>query len=136
MNIEVLVKEWLDTIVGDSYTVSTEKPKTPGNTFILVDRTGGPREAMVLDKAEILIEVYHKTSRLEASNKANSIADAIIGLEAYNDNITHADVNSMLSLDDLIGQYYRYQIYCDVWYRRQNKKCVQKAVVLIMVMLQ
>ena len=116
-NIEALVIEWLGTIVSD-YPASSEKPKNAPNKYILVDRTGGAREAMVLDRAEILIEVYHKTSRLNASEKANEIADRIVELEAYDHNITHADVNSVVSLDDTQSQYRRYQIYCDVYHRR------------------
>lgn len=117
-NIEVLVKQWLETFVGSDYPVSTEKSKTAPETFILIDRTGGPREAMVLDRAEILIEVYNKSGRLAASNKANEIADRIVELEAFDHNITHADVNSVVSLDDTLAQYRRYQIYCDVYHRR------------------
>jgi hypothetical protein len=117
-NVEVLVKNWLDTFVGSDYPVSAEKPKSPPASFILVDRTGGPREAMVLDRAEILIEVYHKSSRLDASEKANEIADRIVELEAFNHNITHASINSVVSLDDTLGQYRRYQVYCDVYLRR------------------
>lgn len=117
-NIEVLVKDWLDAFVGNDYPVSTEKPKEAPASFILVDRTGGPREAMVLDRAEILIEVYNKDDRLAASNKANEIADRIVELEAFDHNITHADVNSVVSLDDTLAQYRRYQVYCDVYHRR------------------
>lgn len=118
-NVEVVVVSWLNALAGyANYPASTNIPDPRPDSFITVDRTGGPRESMVLDKAEILIEVYHKTSKLEASNKANAIADVIRQLEAYNDNITHADVNSVVSLDDLIGQYNRYQVYCDVWLRR------------------
>jgi len=116
-NIEALVIEWLGTVVSD-YPVSGDKPTKPPEKFILVDRTGGAREAMVLDRAEILIEVYHKTSRLNASEKANEIADRIVELEAYDHNITHADINSVVSLDDTQSQYHRYQIYCDVYHRR------------------
>lgn len=115
-NVEVIVIDWLKTFVG--VPVSGEKAKTPPESFVLVDRTGGAREAMVLDRAEILIEVYHKSSRLTASELANTIGDKIIELEAVSDNITHADVNSIVSLDDLLGGYRRYQIYCDVYHRR------------------
>ena len=73
---------------------------------------------MVLDRAEILIEVYHKTSNLTASDMADLIADRIVELEAFEHNITHASVNSVVDLDDLIGQYNRYQVYCDVYHRR------------------
>lgn len=119
-NIEALVIEWLDSLDGsaNNWAVSGDKPKTPPTQYILVDRTGGPREAMVLDRAEILIEVYHKTSRATASDKANEIADQIVALEAYDDNITHASVNSVVNLDDVVGQYHRYQIYCDIYNRR------------------
>lgn len=115
-NVEVVVINWLKTFVG--VPVSGEKAKTPPESFVLVDRTGGAREAMVLDRAEILIEVYHKSSRLTASELANLIGDKIVELEAVSDNITHADVNSIVSLDDLIGGYRRYQVYCDVYHRR------------------
>lgn len=115
---EVLAVQWLNSIVGDGWAAYGDKPDSPGDQYILVDRTGGPREAMVLDRAEILIEVYHKTSRNTAKNKALDIADRITELEAYNDNITHAEVNSMVNLDDTLAGYNRYQIYCDVYCRR------------------
>ena len=121
-NVEATVIAWLNSKLANDWAAYGEKPKTTAgginDKYILVDRTGGPREAMVLDRAEILIEVYHKTSRLEASNKANEIADRIIELEAYDDNLTHASINSVISLDDTLGQYRRYQVYADVYYRR------------------
>lgn len=120
LDIEAKVVAWLNSIVGTGWAAHGDKPDEPGDQYILVDRTGGPREAMTLDKAEILIEVYHKTSRSTAKNKANDIADRIIELEAYDDNITHAAVNSVVNLDDLLGQYHRYQIYVDVWGARNT----------------
>jgi hypothetical protein len=115
-NLEVIVIDWLKTFVG--VPVSSEKPKEPPVSYVLVDRTRGAREAMVLDRAEILIEVYHKNSRLEASNLANTIGDRITELLSLNNDITHADINSIVSLDDLIGGYRRYQVYCDIYHRR------------------
>lgn len=118
MNVETIVITWLKTIAGNDYPVSGSIPDPRPESFITVDRTGGPREAMVLDRAEILIEVYNKTARLAASDKANDIADKVPQLLAYNDNITRAAVNSVVSIDDTLGGYRRYQVYCDVWYRR------------------
>lgn len=115
-NIEVIVIDWLKTFVG--VPVSGEKAKTPPVSFVLVDRTRGARESMVLDRAEILIEVYHKSSRLDASNLANTIGDKLPELLAVSNDITHADVNSIVSLDDILGGYRRYQVYCDVYHRR------------------
>ena len=117
-NIEVVVIDWLKTFVGEDYPVSGDIPKTRPDTFITVDRTGGPREAMVLDRAEILIEVYDKNSRLTCSDKANAIADAVPQLPGYHVNITGARVNSVVNLPDLIAQFNRYQVYVDVNYRR------------------
>lgn len=120
MNVEKRVIKWLEAsgiVSGDFVSGDKMKAKALPEKFILVDRTGGAREAMVLDMAEILIEVYHKTSRLEASEKANAIADAVSGLLQYEE-ITRAKVNSVVHLDDTLGQYYRYQIYLDVYNRR------------------
>ncbi len=117
-NLEVIVIDWLNTVVGVDYPVSGNIPKQRPISFITVDRTGGDREAMVMDRAEILIEVYNKDSRLAASNKANDIADIIVNLESYNANITRAKINSIVNLDDIVGQYYRYQVYCDIYHRR------------------
>lgn len=117
-NVEVVVIDWLKSLADADYPVSGDIPKERPASFITVDRTGGAREAMVLDRAEILIEVYHKTSRLEASNKAGALGDAIPQLKAYNENITRAEVNSIVNLPDLTAQYQRYQIYVDVYHRR------------------
>lgn len=116
-NIETIVIAWLKTFNGD-YDVHGDIPKTRPDKFITVDRTGGPRESMVLDRSEILVEVYDKNSRLEASEKANQIADLAHELLAYNDDITRAKVNSVVNLADTINQYSRYQVYLDVYYRR------------------
>lgn len=117
-DVEEITVSWLQSIVGDGWDVSGNKPKQLPDKFITVDRTGGPRESMVLDRAEILVEVYHKNSRLEAKNKANDIADRIVELLSYSSEITRARVNSTIYLQDIIGQYERYQVYCDVWCRR------------------
>lgn len=116
-NVEKEVIAWLASFVGDAWPVSGDKPQKLPTSYILVDRTGGPRESMVLDRAEILIEVYHKNSRVTASDKANEIADAIVGL-LDREHITRAVVNSVVNLDDVITQYSRYQIYCDIYCRR------------------
>ena len=119
-NTEKLVIGWLGSLseVDENWPVSGDKPKSLPDQFILVDRTGGPREAMVLDRAEILIEVYCKDSRVTASDMANYIADQIPTLPAYAESITGATVNSVVNLDDIIAQYSRYQVYIDVNNRR------------------
>lgn len=119
-NTETLVIQWLSSLapVYGTWPVSGDVPKNQPPQFITVDRTGGPREAMVLDNASILIEVYHKTSSLQASTLANYIADQVPQLRAWAESITGANVNSVVRLDDIIGEYYRYQVYVDVRNRR------------------
>lgn len=117
-DVEVITVNWLNSILGEGWAASGSKPKDTPDQYVLVDRNGGAREAMVLDRAVILIEVYHKSSRSTAKDKANEIADRIRELEAYAHNITHADVNSVVHLPDLITQYERYQVYCDIYCRR------------------
>lgn len=117
-DVEEIVVAWLQDLVGEAWPVSGNKPARLPEKFITVDRTGGPRESMVLDRAEILIEVYHKKSRLDAKNKANDIADNLNELLIYSDDITRARVNSVVNLQDIIAQYERYQVYCDVYCRR------------------
>mgnify|MGYP006921300677 FL=1 len=120
VDVEAVVIAWLNSILGSGWSAYGDKPETPGTQYVLVDRTGGPRESMVLDKAEILIEVYHQTSRATAKTKALDIADRVVALEAYNADITHAAVNSVVNLDDTLAQYHRYQIYVDVWGARNS----------------
>lgn len=121
-DVEALVVSWLNSVLTGNYANKAygDKPATPGNEYVLVDRTGGPRENMMLDKAEILIEVYNKDSRATAKTVALDLADKVplpTGLLA-NDSITRAKVNSMVNLDDTLGGYHRYQIYCDIWCSR------------------
>lgn len=113
-DVEEIVVAWLNSILGTGWSAHGSKPKTPGDQYVLVDRNGGPRIAMVMDAAQILIEVYHKDSRTAAKNKAKEIADRITELKAYAHNVTTAEVNSVVHLPDLITQYERYQVYCDI----------------------
>ena len=116
-NVEKLVINWLETVIGHGWFVYGDVPEVMPEAFLLVDRTGGPRESMALDQAEILIEVYHKTSRVVASDKAQEVADNIVKLLKYH-NTTRAKINSIVKLDDTINQYFRYQVYCDIYCRR------------------
>lgn len=117
-DVEEIVVAWLNSILSDGWAASGSKPKDAGDKYILVDRTGGPREAMVMDRAVILIEVYHKNSRSTAKDKANEIADRIIELNNYAHNVSGAKINSTTHLPDLITGYERYQVYCDINCRR------------------
>lgn len=117
VNIEKVVIAFLDANKATGFDVYGDMPDPRPEGFVLVDRTGGPRDNVVQDRSEMLIEVYQKDSRQDASDEAYRIADilpALLEVEA----ITTVKVNSVVKLDDLLGQYWRYQIYVDVYYRR------------------
>ena len=116
-NVEAMVIEWLRDVVPE-YKASSDTPKSLPKKFILVERTGGAREAIIGDNAEILIEVYDKDSKYDCSEIAGFIADHVIQLTEEYENITHASVNSVVPLDDTVKQYHRYQIYCDIFHSR------------------
>lgn len=120
IDVEETVISWLNNsgVLPDGYSASGDKPKTLPDTFVLVDRSGGAREAMVLDRASILIEVYNKTSRKAAKDVALAIGDRIRDLEAYADDITHAAINSTVNLPDTLTEFQRYQVYADIYGRR------------------
>lgn len=118
LDAEETVIAWLNTILPSGWEAFGDKPQTLPDEYVLVDRTGGPREAMVLDRAEILIEVYSNQGRKSAKDVAMSIADQVPNMVYLSDNLTGATVNSVVNLDDLIAQYSRYQVYCDVNCRR------------------
>lgn len=117
-DVEEIVIAWLNTILGTGWAASGRKPKNTPTQYVLVSRAGGPRVAMVLDAAQILIEVYHKDNQKIAKDKANEIADRIVELKNYAHNITTAEVNSVVDVPDLIAQQERYQVYCDIACRR------------------
>ena len=116
MNVEVAVIQFLKS--QTNWTVAGEVPADNPAKFITVERTGGAREAYVLDMSEIMVSVYHKTSKLDAANMADEIADVAHGLVVDYDDITRAKVNSVIQADDTIRGYRRYLIYLDVFMRR------------------
>ena len=116
-NIETILFNWLKTKAGD-YELTADLPKGERpDRFITMDRQSGGRHGMVLDRATMVVEIYNRDSRLEASEKANEIADSVRELLKI-DNVTHAEVNSIAHLDDLIGGYHRYQVYMNIYHRR------------------
>lgn len=120
VDVEAVVVAWLNSILPSGWAAHGDKPDDNPEKYVLVSRTGGPRENIVLDKAEILIEIYHKTSQSAAKNVMLDIADRVIDITSYSENITRAKVTSTVNLDDLLAQYERYQIYCDVWGARNT----------------
>lgn len=116
-NLEEIVIEWMNSIVPD-YPCSSEKPKNLPEKFSLVERQGGPRIAMLGDSANVLIEIYDKTSKPDCAEIADFIADSAKTLEEEYADVTSVTVNSVISNEDTERQYYRYEIFLDIFYSR------------------
>lgn len=116
-SVIAFVISWLGDLVPD-YPASTKIPKDLPDQFITVERGGGERRAMVLDMADIVIDIYDKDSEVECSTIADFIADKIPELVMESDNITHADVQNVFQLNDTQRGYNRYEIACSVYHRR------------------
>ena len=117
MNIEVLVINYLSTNLA-GWSITGEVPKTLPDKFITVERTGGGRNYMVQDLAEVQVSVYHKNSKLTASEMANEIADIAHGIYEDYEDITKVSVNSIIQNDDTVRGYRRYLVFLDVYNRR------------------
>lgn len=116
--VEGIVVAWLNDTLAD-YKASTNTPKGLPVRYCLVRRTGGGRQDIVGDAAEIRIEVFDKNSQVDCAEIANYIADHIeLALPAEYEDVTAVKVNSIISLDDKEKQYYRYQLFIDIFHSR------------------
>lgn len=116
MNTEVIVIQYLKNYLN--WSVTGEVPDSLPDKFITVERSGGAREAMVLDMAEIQVSVYSKNSKLEAAVMADQIADIMPSLVKDYEDVTRSKVNSIIQFDDTVRKYRRYIVYLDVFARR------------------
>lgn len=117
-NIEAIAIQFLNSKLPTGWTAYGDKPKTPPTKYVLIERSGGGRSDMVLDRAEVQINVYSKNSRLEASNMANGIADYIHEIAENYEDVTRSRVNSLIQNDDTTTQTWRYILYVDMYHRR------------------
>lgn len=113
--VEENVYIWLKEVTG-GWSVTPDIPTKRPNSFVTFDRTGGGYGDLVLDRAEILVEVYDKNSRTLAMQETQKIARTVNKLLEF-ENVTRAEINSIIHLDDVISGYHRYQIYLDVYQR-------------------
>lgn len=109
--------DWANDTIPD-YPASNLIPDDLPDRFMTIERGGGERRAMVLDVADIVIDVYDKESAVDCAEIADYIADHIPDLLAVNDNITLAKVDNVFPLNDTVRGYFRYEIACSINYRR------------------
>lgn len=119
-NLESIIIEWLNELIPD-YPCSSERPKTLPEKYSLVERTGGPRIAMLGDSASVRIEIYDKKSKPDCAEIADFVADSVKRLEQDYADVTKAEVNSVIPNEDTERQYFCYEIYLDVFYSRVSE---------------
>lgn len=73
---------------------------------------------MLGDSANVLIEIYDKTSKPDCAEIADFIADSAKTLEEEYADVTSVTVNSVIPNEDTERQYYRYEIFLDIFYSR------------------
>lgn len=120
-NLESIIIEWLNDLIPE-YPCSSDRPKVLPAKYSLVERTGGPRIAILGDSASIRIEIYDKTSKPDCAEMADFVADNIWQLEQDYADVTSASVNSVIPNEDTERQYYCYEIYLDVFYSRVSER--------------
>lgn len=116
-SILTILIAWLNDVFPD-YPASTQVPKELPDRFMTIERAGGERRRMVLDMADIVIDVYDKESELDCATMAEYIADHIPDLLKESENITSATVQNVFQLNDTKRGYYRYEIACSIYFRR------------------
>ena len=87
--------------------IPEEKPEK----FIVVERTGGSVNSVRIERPEITISFYHKTSSSEAAEVALATDIKLRAEIIEQPNISKVERNSLVRLDDLIIKYPRYMAY-------------------------
>lgn len=110
MTIESKLISWLNANV-DGWEAFGDIPEEKPEKFIIVERTGGPVDSVRIERPEVTISFFHKTSSSEAAEVAVA-TDIKLRAEIINDNsISKVERNSLVRLDDLIIKYPRYMAY-------------------------
>jgi hypothetical protein len=108
MDIEEQVVSFL---VTRGFVASTDVPNPRPAKFVTVERTGGGRDNIVVDRPTVAIQSWAKT-RKEAADQAYGI-DAIIPDMVEIEDISRVERNSFYNFPDETGNNARYQIVVD-----------------------
>ena len=108
MNIEVKIIEYLNKNGFKAYAnVPSDRP----DSFVTVERTGGGRDSVIIDRPMVVIQVW-ALKRLEASEMAYSIRDVLIDM-VLEKNICKVSINSIYNYPDAESGSNRFQLVVD-----------------------
>lgn len=97
------------------YDVPNPRPTSlsPPQPFVVVERTGGPREDMVAERPVLDIQCW-ATSRRDAALLADSVQSAVFGMPDALENCFGASITSTFRDYDLDSGTPRYHVVAEV----------------------
>ena len=110
--IETFLISYLINKTSVGINVFAERPETPPEEYILIEKTGSSRENTI-NISTIAIQSISNSSMLNAMSLNEEVKDAILGDEDYgiieSDNIIGVELNSDYNFTDNTTKEYRYQ---------------------------
>ena len=111
MNIESKLITWLNKNLPEGWEAFGDIPEEKPDQFVIVERTGGPVDNVRIERPEITVSYYHKSSASTASDVSLEM-DKKIRLEFVAEpNVSKVERNSLVRLDDMILKWPRYFAY-------------------------
>ncbi|HIW77049.1 MULTISPECIES: hypothetical protein [Gordonibacter] len=110
MDIEKRLADYLTTSVG--VLAQPDVPRKRPDRFITVERTGGPLENVVIDRATVAVQCW-AASRYEASALA-ARADAALASFSQEPGVTAVKRQSLYNFPDPTSGLARYQLVVEI----------------------
>lgn len=107
VNIEEIIIAYLSNVFDiETYA---DVPKEYPVRFVTVERTGGIRDSLVIDRPMVAVQCWAETRR-DAADFAYKVDDALRSLPAHNKRVTFARRNSLYNFPDPESKKPRYQL--------------------------
>ena len=110
LDIEAVLIAWLAKELG--LPVSADVPDPRPKTFITVERVGGARDSVVVDRPSVAVQCW-ASSRAQAATLAYRVS-ALIPRLAFIDRVARAEQDTLYNFPDLEGGNPRYQVVIDL----------------------
>lgn len=110
-DIEQIVIDYLSEHL--EVPVYAEVPNPRPESFVIVERTGGPHKTIGMDQPLMAIQAWAKT-RAKAADLAYEVDAVIFSLQDENGRVTYVDRNSFYNYPDEESGTNRYQLVYDM----------------------
>lgn len=112
MDIEEVVIDHLNH-AGVGATAYPDVPRKRPTTFVVVERTGGPRTDIVVERPMLDIQCW-ATERRDAALLADAVADALRAMPDAVAECFHVNITSNYRDADLESGTPRYHVVCEI----------------------